>query len=204
MAAPLSRDVVVATARAQLERDDAGPLSLRAVARELGVTAPALYLYVRDKQDLLEGVAEDHFAMLVERFEAVTATDPLQRIRGLCHAYVDHARSSPALFSLLFRYPPTQVPEADAFPPATLAFALAAEATQAAIDAGLLAVQDATDASTVMWCAIHGVAEVVLMGFTADEGAVAALVDRVVDTVLAGQAAPPAPDPTAARAPARR
>lgn len=183
---PLSRELVVATARGLLEREGAGPLSFRAVARELGVTAPALYQYVSDKRDLLAAVAEEHFARLIERFESVDAVDPLERIRGMCHAYVDHARSSPALFSLLFRYPPTTVPGSDPFPPATRAFELATRATAEAIEAGLLAPADPAEASTVMWCAVHGVAEVVLMGFTSGYD-VSALVDRVVDTVLAGQ-----------------
>jgi len=190
MAPPLSRELVLATARAQLERDGAEQLSLRGVARDLGVTAPALYAYVRDKRDLLAGVAEEHFERLVARFEAVDDPDPLERIRGLSRAYLDHARSSPALFHLLFRYPPTAIPEAEAFPPATRAFELAARTTAAAIDAGLLAQTDPADAGTVMWCAVHGVAEIVLMGFAADDAAVDALLDRVVDTVLAGQVAP--------------
>lgn len=190
MAPPLTRELVLATARAQLEQGGAEQLSLRAVARELGVTAPALYLYVNDKRDLLAGVAEEHFERLVTRFESVDHPDPLERIRGLCRAYVDHARSSPAIFRLLFRYPPTAVPDADAFPPATRAFELAAEATADAIAEGLLAEADPGEASTVMWCAVHGVAEIVLMGFVGDDDAVSTLVDRVVDTVLAGQTTP--------------
>lgn len=190
MPAPLSRELVLTTARAQLEVGGAAQLSLRAVARELGVTAPALYLYVKDKRDLLAAVAEEHFERLVARFEAVDDPDPLQRIRGLAHAYVDHARSSPALFALLFRYPPTPVPDAEAFPPATRSFDLAARTTAEAIDAGLLAPADPREASTTMWCAVHGVAEVVLMGFAGDDAAVRDLVDRVVDTVLAGQIHP--------------
>ena len=184
----LTRERVLATARAQLEREGVEHLSLRAVARELGVTAPALYLYVTDKRDLLAGVAEDHFERLVARFEGIDETDPLEKIRGMCRAYVDHALASPALFGLMFRYPTSPVPGADAFPPATRVFQLAARATAEAIDAGLLAPADPDEASTTMWCAVHGVASVALMGFAHDEEAVAALSDRVIETVLAGQA----------------
>lgn len=191
VATQLTRELVLTTARAQLERGGTDQLSLRAVARELGVTAPALYLYVQDKRDLLAALAEEHFERLVERFEAAEDPDPLQWIRNLCRAYIDHARASPALFALLFRYPPTPVPDADAFPPATRAFELAARATATAIDAGVLAPADPVEASTSMWCAVHGVAEAVLMGFAGDDDdAVAALADRVIDTVLAGQITP--------------
>ena len=186
-APPLSRELVLRTARGQLEREGVDGLSLRAVARELGVTAPALYLYVQDKADLLAGVATEHFERLAERFEAVPEGEPLERVRALSRAYVEHARSSPALFRLMFRYPPTALPEVDAFAPATRAFDVAARATADAIDAGLLRVTDPDDASITMWCAVHGVAEVLLMGFAADDEAATALIDRVIDTVLAGQ-----------------
>lgn len=187
MAPPLTRELVLATARDQLERGGTDQISLRAVARELGVTAPALYLYVQDKRDLLAGVAAEHFERLVERFEAAEDPDPLVWIHNLGRAYIEHARSSPALFSLLFRYPPTPVPEADIFPPSARAFELAARATAAAMEAGLLAGDDPVEASIVTWCAVHGVAQVVLMGFVGDESAVADLADRVIETVLAGQ-----------------
>jgi len=77
--------------------------------------------------------------------------------------------------------------EVDAFAPATRAFDVAARATADAIDAGLLRVTDPDDASITMWCAVHGVAEVLLMGFAADDDTATALIDRVIDTVLAGQ-----------------
>jgi AcrR family transcriptional regulator len=187
---PLTRSLVVDAARAQLEREGAEHLSLRGLARELGVTAPALYAYVDDKDDLLAAVATQHFAALVARFEAIEADDPIDRIRALSRAYVDHARSSPNLFRLLFRYPPSAVDGADAFPPATRAFELAAAATADAVAAGQLGVADAALASMTMWAAIHGVAEVLLLGFGFNDETADALVESVIETVLAGQVRP--------------
>ena len=187
---PLTRARVIETARAHLSREGADYLSLRGVARDLGVTAPALYAYVQDKQELLAAVATEHFERLVERFESIDATDPLDRIRLVSRAYVDHARASPALFRLLFRYPPTPTQGLEAFPPATRAFEVAAEATRAAVAAGLLTVADPTRASFAMWAAVHGVAEVLLLGFEFDDAAADDLIDTVVETMLTGQGAP--------------
>lgn len=173
-----------------LESDGVAELSLRGVARQLGVTAPALYAYVDDKYDLIAAIAAEHFEGLVARFDAVDEADPLERIRALSHAYVDHALAAPALFHLMFRYPPTPVAGADAFPPATRAFEAAAAATEAAIESGQLATADPALASMTMWASIHGVAEVLLLGFSADAAAAAVLVDSVIDTVLAGQVRP--------------
>lgn len=190
MRAPLTRDLVVRTARATVEHEGVEGLSLRGLARELGVTAPALYAYVQDKQDLLAALATERFERLVERFDAIDETDPLERIRALSRAYVDHAIEAPALFHLMLRYPPRPVAGMEAFPPATRAFEEAAEATAAAIRAGQLAVDDAAVASLTMWAAVHGVAEVLLLGFVADDAAARSLVDSVIDTVLAGQIHP--------------
>ena len=72
----------------------------------LGVTAPALYGHVKDKQDLLRAVAEDEFDRLIARFDEVTDTDPVARIRGYNHAYVTHARENPDTFRVMFLFPP--------------------------------------------------------------------------------------------------
>lgn len=191
VAVALTRDLVIDTARSRLELGGADDLSLRAVARDLGVTAPALYAYVEDKQELLAAVATEHFERLVERFEAVdTSAEPLDRIRALSRAYVDHALESPALFRLMFRYPPSPTSEVDAFPPATRAFETAAAATAAAMEAGDLNIGDVGRACMTMWAAVHGVAEILLMGFGFDDQSAEDLITSVIDTVLAGQINP--------------
>lgn len=189
---PLSRDFVVAAARASIEANGVDQLSLRAVARQLNVTAPALYAYVSDKHDLIGAVATQYFDELAARFEAIEVDDPLEGIRALSRAYVDHALASPQLFRLLFRYPPSasgmEVPGVEGFAPATRTFELALATTAEAIDAGLLAVTDPVAASMTMWAAVHGVSEVLLMGFGLDDAATHELIESVISTVLAGQA----------------
>jgi AcrR family transcriptional regulator len=189
----LSRELVVGAARATLEEDGVDHLSLRALARKLGVTAPALYAYVEDRDDLLAAVATDHFESLLDRFaEVPDDTAPLDRIRELGRTYVEHALASPALFRLMFRYPPRAVAGIDPFPPAARAFEAAASATAAAVESGDLVVEDVALASMTMWAAVHGAAEVLLLGF-GDEEFGSALVASVIDTVLAGQTGSRAP-----------
>ncbi|MBS1848008.1 MAG: TetR/AcrR family transcriptional regulator [Actinobacteria bacterium] len=191
--ATLTRASVVAEARAAIERDGVEKLSLRGVARSLGVTAPALYAYVTDKDDLIAAVATGYFDELATRFDATEATDPLEEIRALSRAYVDHALASPRLFRLLFRYPPgtgaMNVEGVATFAPATRTVEVATQATARAIEAGLLAPCEPVDAAMTMWAAVHGVAEVLLMGFAFDEADRDRFVESVISTVLAGQAA---------------
>ena len=190
---PLTRTRMVAAARSAIERDGVERLSLRGVARSLGVTAPALYAHVPDKRALVAAVATEYFDELAARFAAVETTHPLERVRVLSRAYVAHALASPNLFHLLFRYAPgtpgLDVDGADSFAPATRVVEIATRATNEAIRAGALTVTDPLEAALTMWAAIHGVAEVLLMGFAFDDATADRLVESVITTVLIGQGA---------------
>ena len=56
--APLTRDVILTTALAIVDTEGFPALSMRRLARELGVEAMSLYHHVRDKRALLGGVVE--------------------------------------------------------------------------------------------------------------------------------------------------
>ncbi|MER1968491.1 TetR/AcrR family transcriptional regulator [Castellaniella sp. GW247-6E4] len=98
---------------------ESGPeaLTLRALARRLGVSAMAPYRHYSDKQALLTAIAADGFRQLQTRLEAAEDADepsrsPLLR-EGI--AYVLFALDQPALFRLMFgaNRPKDQDPELD-------------------------------------------------------------------------------------------
>lgn len=60
--APLSRQAIVDTAIAIADSDGLAGLSMRAVARELGVEAMSLYHHVSNKSGLLDGMVDAVFA----------------------------------------------------------------------------------------------------------------------------------------------
>ena len=89
---------------------DAGveSLSLRALARRVGVTQTALYHHFRDKNELLCALAERGFEELDERVSAVmgdgagTSTSLERRLTALVHAYVDYTAEQPERYDLMF------------------------------------------------------------------------------------------------------
>jgi AcrR family transcriptional regulator len=195
----LSRDAIVEATRDMLRTTDLDDLSLRKLAGTLGVTAPALYAHVEDKQDLLRAVAETGFRELVDRFDRVDDPDPVDRLRGYGRAYVDHALADPEMFRVMFLYRPEalEVPDVDnELAAATDAFARPNEAVHAAIADGRIdPAWDPVRVSLVLWTTGHGVASVLLLGARQGEVVVPAgmedLVDDVLDVTLAGLAAPP-------------
>lgn len=82
------------------EREGFQRLSMRLVARELGVSAMALYRHVADKDDLLDGLVE----RLLAEVRIPDASLPWQtRLRGLAHELRSLAARHPELFGLLLR-----------------------------------------------------------------------------------------------------
>src|SRR5690348_3487579 len=62
------------TARAVLVEQGVDGLALRAVAREMGMTAPGLYRYFASREELVEHVVADVYDELVGELEAARDT----------------------------------------------------------------------------------------------------------------------------------
>jgi AcrR family transcriptional regulator len=97
------------TARAVLVRHGVEGLALRAVAREMGMTAPALYRYFASREELVEHVVADLYAELVAELEtARDATDPATpgaQLMTLSRRFRAWALAHHAEFNLLFGSP---------------------------------------------------------------------------------------------------
>ena len=196
--APLSRERIVAEARVQLSEESLEQMSLRRLANRLGVTAPALYAYVTDKQDLLAAVAETGFAELLARFEAIGTDEPAEVLRATAHAYVGYAVEHPAVFQVMFRFAPSNlhVPDAASLDAASAAFSWSSAAVDAALASGVIHPdRDPATTALVLWTAAHGSASVLLLG--SQDGTpreipeFTGLVDAMVGTTLLGLAQPP-------------
>jgi AcrR family transcriptional regulator len=106
-------DEIVEVSR-RLHRSSPGELSLRAIAAEMGMTAPALYRYVDSYAQLLLLVARSIFddivrAMTVAR-DAYPADDPAAQIVSASVAFRTWALSNPAEFRMIFASPAPDEP----------------------------------------------------------------------------------------------
>lgn len=102
------REEVKAAALGQLA--DGGPeaLSLNAIAKQLGMTGPALYRYFANRDSLLTELVIDAYgdlASALARAAGATAGDAAGRLAAVVGAYRDWARTEPHRYRLLFRAP---------------------------------------------------------------------------------------------------
>jgi AcrR family transcriptional regulator len=102
-------DEIRATAWKQIGEMGAASLSLRAIAREMGITAPALYRYYKDRDALVTALLIDAFTEFSSALEAgrdrYPPDDPAGRFRGMCKAYFLWAAQNPQRYALLFGTP---------------------------------------------------------------------------------------------------
>lgn len=166
MRQPLTREAISKAARDILVAEGLHAVSLRRVASSLGVTAPALYAHVVDKRDLLQGIAEQEIDSLIAEFRDVRADDPVDRLRGMCHAYVDYGIRNPDLFRAMFLFRPELTSEGRGDRTALAATIHDAfmDAARDAADRHSLDGADASLAALTAWTAAHGVVTVLLSG----------------------------------------
>lgn len=97
------KNALVEAALAQVSREGAASLNLRALARSLGVTHPAVYRHFANKEALLEAVAQHGFETLATTLEdAVAETSSEETLEALITAYVGFAAAHPELSRVMF------------------------------------------------------------------------------------------------------
>ena len=157
------RAALLDTAIEQLRETGAEDLSLRALARAVGVSQTAPYRHFADKGELLAAMATRGYRELLAALRlagAATGECPREQLVAFAHAYVDYAANHPQLFKLMFgpAVQPTQkYPELRAASRDT--FQLVQEILQRGVDRGMFrGVDDIAYLTNAAWSGIHGLA----------------------------------------------
>jgi AcrR family transcriptional regulator len=94
---------IVAAALDAVDHAGVQGLTLRGLARSIGVSAPAIYAHFADIDAILLAVSERAFADLAGHLAAaVQTTAPAERLRAVCRAYLDYAEQHPGRYQVMF------------------------------------------------------------------------------------------------------
>ncbi len=150
------RAALLQTAGEILEQDGPDRLSLRAVARQLGVSHSAPYRHFATRKDLLAALAAEGFrAMSKATAKARDAAGPEDNtINWMGLAYIDFALKNPARYRLMFGGAKGQSTE--------LAESAKASFMQLQGSAGGARFGDSPLAAVRAWAFVHGVAHLLL------------------------------------------
>lgn len=133
-------------------------VSMRQIAREIGVSATALYQHFDSKNALVKAACEAGFAEFGGRLESTAraADSPLDALRQLGDVYVDFALSHPMHYDVMMIRPNQWAlgPDPEKDPESFAGLIRVVEACQAA---GQLRPGDAREAAHQLWAALHGI-----------------------------------------------
>ena len=106
------REIKQTARRVLVEQGEQG-LALRAIAREMGMTAPGLYRYFSSREDLLEHVVADLYGEICDDMEAACAAadpaTPAEKLMGASRAFRRWSMGHRHEFGLLFGDPTDDV-----------------------------------------------------------------------------------------------
>jgi AcrR family transcriptional regulator len=168
--ARLTQDIV-SGALALIERaGSAEAVTLRAVAREVGIAAPSIYAHFPDRDAVLMAVIArvfDELTEAIKKGQKSAGQDPAGRLVAGCEAYVAFGLEHPARYGVVFS---TQRPATPDYPnPVPIGpdgrplleygaetFALLVQDIEDCVTAGVSASTDPVADATAVWAAMHG------------------------------------------------
>lgn len=188
----LREDIVRAALELLDETGEAGAVTLRAVARRVGISAPSIYSHFPDREAILLAVVQRAFAGLDQHLRQTVdqaGVGSVARLLAMCEGYLDFARTRPKRYLVMFG----GVWNAEqAMADATIAredvAALGLETLgdftallEACVADGHSRSTDPAADATVLWVALHGLAHqrIVSTAFTWPPGVDTRLVERL-------------------------
>lgn len=163
-------------------------LSLRGVAREVGIAATSVYLHYPDLEHLLAAVMQEGFdrLTLATTQAAKGIADPADELRARCRAYCHFGLEHARLYRLMFQAGLPPIWEGPAQTPGRKSFENLVGAVRRCIEAGLAPPHDDPfRLASIIWTADHGLILARITRPTFPWAPIDDLVDEMVDRMMA-------------------
>jgi AcrR family transcriptional regulator len=203
------RDEILAAAKALFLEQGVRATTIRRIAEKVGVSAPALYLYFKDKDAILIELCDRIFAVLLQRLEEIER-QPMpacQRLRRMGEAYIRFALDHPDEYRITFldapapepiRYTGHRTDTSDLTRPGAkgaMAFGKMVQAYDAVAREGIKLPYPAVTCAELSWMACHGLVAALIgepdFPWSDREALIKGMVEVSVRGVLPGSAGVP-------------
>lgn len=149
-------------------------LSLREVARRVGVTAPAVYRHFDNKEALLREVCATGFHIFgTYLLRALDARSPRERMSRSAQLYLQFALENPRDYRVIFMGGAEDfavVRTAKNAPENASTFQFLVDRVRECMDAKVIAKGDAEQTATMIWAHVHGLVSLRISGHLARVG----------------------------------
>jgi AcrR family transcriptional regulator len=161
------RQALMDAALVCIREKGADKLSLRALAREVGVSQAAPYRHFEDKVALLSALASDGFERLAGSMEVLMGDiklDPLAAFQRAGQAYVEFAQQNPETYRLMYIMKAADFDDNEMAACHTSAFHLLEQTVDAGLASGAFKAASKDAIVLAAWSMAHGYAQLVIDG----------------------------------------
>ncbi len=133
--------------------------SIRNIAEKIEYSPATIYLYYKDKDELLYDVQGQAFQKLDKAFhEQARSKNPLKRLEEIMHTYVRFGKENPELYDLMFiiRAPMNVMKEKELWKNGHDSFSFLAQCLTECSEKGLIRYKDPMIAALSVWSMGHG------------------------------------------------
>ncbi|GAB3573070.1 TetR/AcrR family transcriptional regulator [Hymenobacter daeguensis] len=162
------RQAILAAAQHLFNEQGFEKVSMRNIAEAIEYSPATIYLYFKDKNELLFALQNQAFGQLKHAFDSVFDIEPpAERLKAIGHQYLQFAFEHPELFELMFimNGPMEAVQargEAEPWASGRAAFDRVVQVMQQGMEAGVFHCNDAETAALMVWSQVHGLAALFL------------------------------------------
>ena len=165
-------------------------LTMRAVAKEVGVAAPSIYLHFADKAELVWAALADKYEQLADRMRdadrQAAAHGARERLRAQVHAYCRFADENPGHYRLMYEVrQPTADPARIGLHPSRLVSRGLRRALARCADEGHPLTLPLHQAAHTLWTGLHGLVSVQhSLAIKTPAAVITGLADGLVDILV--------------------
>jgi AcrR family transcriptional regulator len=163
------REEILAAARELFATHGYESVSMRKIAQRIEYSPTTIYLYFKDKDEIIEELCEQTFNLLTRRLEKVIHThpDPVERLKAGLKAYIEFGIEHPVHYRITLMMPANEKkPHQFETSGGAKAFEYLIKIVTECVQKGLLRETDIVAVSQVLWTAAHGVASLMLCKYT--------------------------------------
>ncbi len=189
------RQEILDAARRLFIREGYENVSMRRVAEKIGYSPTTIYLYFKDKSDLIFALCEESFARLVSELQSLESSvaDPVEKLRKGLWAYVNFGLRNPNHYLLSFVIPHGEWEDRERhLNPEAMgmkAFAFLPKLIGECVQQGRFRPVDVREAGQALWAAVHGVTSLLITHEEFPWVEREALINRVIGSAIGGLAA---------------
>jgi AcrR family transcriptional regulator len=155
------RTMILEAAKALFISHGVANTSIRNIAEQIEYSPATIYLYFKDKDDILHALHSEGFRELGNRMQILQAvSDPLERLKALGRVYLDFAHQNAEMYELMFiaKAPMDYLDKTDEeqWQEGKRAFDFLKNTVAACIEKGHFKGHQSGPLSFLIWSSVHG------------------------------------------------